>query len=212
MKLLVLFVLNSLLSLYGTVSGNIDVTAHQDFPLHLKEREDKDLTFTLRNDNGNVYRIMAVVQDGDIAGISSNLSQTIGPGTSSRMNFTAKLRGIFLGRTTVKLYTNSNSVSGPDPAMYDVISEDLDNTGPSDWYQIPGEYNVTVSRKESAISHSFTGTIIILVCLANIAMGCKTELSVVKEVLKKPIGPLTGMFSQFLLMPLVSLNCYYCRN
>lgn len=206
-KLFILFVFNFLLTLYGAVSANktspyqMDVTSHQDFPLHIKEDEKNTVTFTLRSYSGEVFKIMPVISDPDIATVGTNMTHTM---DADSFNLTAVLKGIFLGRTSLKLYANTNVVN--DPAMYDMVSKQKDELDLSDWYELPGEYEVTVSRIESAISHSFTGMVIVLVCLANVAMGCKTELSVVKEVLRRPVGPLTGMFSQFILMPLVCIQ------
>ena len=203
-KLMLLFVLNCLLSVVGHVSANktnpyyMDVTAHQEFPMHVKEDVETELTFTLRSYSGEVFKIMPVVMDPDIAEIRTNMSQTM---DTNVYNFTTMIKGLFLGRTSIKLFTNRTVVDDPD--RYDMVPISSKDLGEYDWYQQPGEYQLTVSRVEGALSHSFTGMVIILVCLANVAMGCKTELNVVKEVLKKPIGPVTGMFSQFVLMPLV---------
>lgn len=169
--------------------------------MHIDEEEERMLTFTLGSDSGKVFKIVPVVSHSDLAELQTNMSQTM---DSKMMNFTTKLKGIFLGRTSIKLYANTSELHGS--AMYDLASGKVGEDDLAEWYQLPGEYDVAVSRVESALSHSFTGVVIVLVCLANVAMGCKTELSVVKEVLKKPVGPLTGMFSQFILMPLVSIG------
>lgn len=198
------------MSLCVNVSANktdpyyMAVTPHQEFPFHVDENEETELTFTIQSYSGEVFKIFPVVGDTEIAEIKTNMSQTM---DSNLFNLTTKLKGVFLGRTTIKLFTNTNVVA--DIEKYDEVSLSPDNPDLSDWYQQPVEYNVTVSRVESALSHSFTGMVIVLVCLANIALGCKTELQVVKEVLKKPIGPATGMFSQFILMPLVRNGSFY---
>jgi hypothetical protein len=74
------------------------------------------------------------------------------------------------------------------------------------WVEYIDAYNVIVTRESRPIDTAFTVSIIILVCIANIAMGCKTDIGVVKATLKKPIAPLTGLASQFLLMPLVNIG------
>lgn len=203
-KLFVLFVLNCLLSFYGNVFANktnpyyLEVEAHENFPVHVKENEEKSMTFTFRNYQGTVFKILPVISDPDLAEVKMNMSASLGPKETA--NLTAKVKGTFLGKTFLQLFVNKTSAK--EPAKYDRLHH---SSEPDiyDWYELPERYEITVSRVESAISHSFTGMVIILVCLANVAMGCKTELSVVKQVLKKPVGPLTGMFSQFVLMPLV---------
>ncbi|KAH3778892.1 ileal sodium/bile acid cotransporter-like [Dreissena polymorpha] len=212
-KLFVFFVLNCLLSLYGSVSGNnaseiesfgAEVNTSHNLPFLIKEREEKLMSFTLRNYRGEVFRIVPVSDNIDIADVRANMTDTLEPFSS--MNFTAKVKGNFLGRVVMKLFINTTPVTEED--MYDLANSEGKESG-MEWYELPEKYDITVSRDESALSHSFTGIIIILVCLANVAMGCKTELAVVKEVLQKPIGPLTGMFSQFVLMPLIALGVIF---
>ena len=43
-----------------------------------------------------------------------------------------------------------------------------------------------------------------LLLIANVGMGCKIDLDVVKEVLRRPIAPTIGFCCQFIVMPLVS--------
>lgn len=203
-KLVVLFILNFVISLCGTVSANktnpyyMEVEPHQDFPVHIKDNEEKTLSFTFRNHQGTVFRIMPVISDPDVAEVRMNMSERLQPKETA--NFTAKVKGTFLGKTFLRMFINTTQVK--EPEKYDVGSA----YEPEEWYELPEKYEITVSRVESALSHSFTGMVIVLVCLANVAMGCKTELPVVKEVLKRPVGPVTGMFSQFILMPLVCIN------
>ncbi|XP_045191367.2 ileal sodium/bile acid cotransporter-like [Mercenaria mercenaria] len=208
-KLLVLFILNCLLSLYGTVCANktnpyyIEVESHQDFPLHVKENEEKSLSFTFRNYQGTVFKILPVLSNPELAEVHMNMTENLNPKETA--NFTAKVKGTFLGKTFLRMFVNTSQVK--EPEKYDEgYSQEPDTY---EWYELPEKYEITVSRLESALSHSFTGMVIILVCLANVAMGCKTELSVVKEVLRRPVGPLTGMFSQFILMPLIALGVIY---
>jgi sodium/bile acid cotransporter 3/5 len=205
-KLFILFMLNFVVSLYGTVSANktnpyyVEVEPHQEFPLHIKDNEEQTLTFTFRNYQGTVFRIKPVISEPDVADVYMNASESLEPKETA--NFTAKVKGSFLGKTFLRMFINTTQVK--EPEKYD---QGYSYEG-EEWYELPEKYEITVSRVEGALSHSFTGMVIILVCLANVAMGCKTELSVVKEVLKRPIGPLTGMFSQFILMPLVCCRYY----
>ena len=44
-----------------------------------------------------------------------------------------------------------------------------------------------------------------LISLAYINMGCALDLEVMKEVLRRPVGPCIGFLSQFLFMPICSV-------
>ncbi|KAL4234800.1 hypothetical protein ACF0H5_006442 [Mactra antiquata] len=214
-KLFILFVLNCFISLYGCVSANktnpyfVDIQSNDDFPIHIKENEEKSVTFTIVNYQDTVFRVIPVPTDPDLMETRYNASHHLGAKMTS--NFTVRVRGTLLGRTFLKLFMNKSDgydvADEPSRESYTLVTDaDPDQR---DWYEIPNKYEVTISRDESALSHAFTGMIIVLVCLANVAMGCKTELAVVKEVLRKPIGPVTGMFSQFILMPLICLAVIY---
>lgn len=194
-KLFIVFIVNCLLSIYGSVCANktdpfyVEVESHETFPVHIKDNEERELAFTFRNYQGTVFKIMPVIDEPDLAEVKANMSDHLEAETST--NLTMKLKGSFLGKTFLRFYVNTTAVHEPD--SYDLVdTHELDKT---DWYQLKDSYEVTISRVESAISHSFTGMVIVLVCLANVAMGCKTEIQVVKEVLRRPVGPLTGMFS-----------------
>jgi hypothetical protein len=103
------------------------------------------------------------------------------------------LRGLFLGRTVIHIMDVTNNTFELDPPA--IIPQ-----RPT----IVGEYHVSVIRKERIIDHVFLGLVTLMVIFANVGMGCKIELSVVKEVLMKPIAPAIGFFCQYLIMPLVS--------
>ncbi|XP_066596748.1 ileal sodium/bile acid cotransporter-like isoform X2 [Prorops nasuta] len=64
--------------------------------------------------------------------------------------------------------------------------------------------SVATIRQERVIDHIFTGSVIILVSLLYINFGCAMDWSVCQETLRRPIGPLIGMFCQFIIMPLLS--------
>ena len=44
----------------------------------------------------------------------------------------------------------------------------------------------------------------LMIVLNTINMGGQLDLEIIKAVFKKPIGPIVGFVSQFILMPLVS--------
>ncbi|CAC5393304.1 SLC10A3_5 [Mytilus coruscus] len=110
---------------------------------------------------------------------------------NKQSNITVTIYGSFLGETVLRFLVNK-SLNGTLRG---------DNV---DWYDYTETYKLVVKRDSRPIDTAFTVSIIILVCLANVAMGCKTDLDVVKSTLKRPIAPLTGLASQFLLMPLIA--------
>ena len=54
------------------------------------------------------------------------------------------------------------------------------------------------------ISDLFLKSIGVLLALVYINMGATLELEVVKNIVKKPVGPLVGICCQYVAMPLVS--------
>jgi Sodium Bile acid symporter family len=108
-------------------------------------------------------------------------------------NCSFALRGLFLGRTVIRI-----------SYMLDTSDNVLQNRS-SDILAFVEEYHVSVVRKERIIDHVFLGLVTLMVIFANIGMGCKIELDVVKEVLIKPIAPVIGFCCQYVIMPLVSI-------
>ncbi|GLH03808.1 Uncharacterized protein GBIM_09651, partial [Gryllus bimaculatus] len=66
--------------------------------------------------------------------------------------------------------------------------------------------NITVVREEKAIDKAFTWSVATLVSIIYINFGCAIEPDIVKKTLKRPIGPVIGFMSQFVVMPLVSFG------
>lgn len=65
---------------------------------------------------------------------------------------------------------------------------------------------IIVTRKERVIDHVFTGSVILLVSLLNVNFGAAIDLSKMRGILTRPIGPAIGFVGQFLVMPLVSFG------
>jgi len=59
-------------------------------------------------------------------------------------------------------------------------------------------------RVERLIDKAFMVVVIILVFIVNLGLGCKTDMDKIKSTLRRPIAPIVGVCSQFILMPLVS--------
>ncbi|XP_076470032.1 hepatic sodium/bile acid cotransporter-like [Babylonia areolata] len=67
-----------------------------------------------------------------------------------------------------------------------------------------GRQEIVVIRQHRAIDTAFNVVVVLLVVIVNLGVGCKTDLGVIKATLRRPIAPVTGFFSQFLIMPLIS--------
>ncbi|XP_065349906.1 ileal sodium/bile acid cotransporter-like [Cloeon dipterum] len=65
---------------------------------------------------------------------------------------------------------------------------------------------VSVIRTKRLVDKIFIITVPILVSLIYINFGCALNWTVVKNTLKRPIGPAIGFVSQFLFMPLISFG------
>lgn len=70
---------------------------------------------------------------------------------------------------------------------------------PFTFFQVP----ITVILYKSTIQHIFLGSVILLVSLNYVNMGCAIDMHVIKETLKRPVGPLVGLVTQFGVMPAV---------
>ena len=60
------------------------------------------------------------------------------------------------------------------------------------------------SRHSKTLNAIFLSTLGCLIMLANVMMGCELNLSVVADVIRRPVAPGIGFACQFLAMPLVS--------
>jgi ileal sodium/bile acid cotransporter, putative len=64
--------------------------------------------------------------------------------------------------------------------------------------------NIIVTIEKTSLQSIFTVSMVILVSLNYINLGCAMDLEIVQSVLKKPIAPAVGFVSQYVFMPLVS--------
>ena len=129
------------------------------------------------------------------------------------------VRGEFMGRTHLKFMTPQNSYSN-DKFHYITNSNTSvlfttegsggsTQDGGQNWREIAGVYDVTVVRTQTWVDYLFFGVVTIVVLSANVFMGFKIDLEVVKEVLKKPLAPGIGFVCQFIVMPLVGICVQY---
>lgn len=163
-------------------------------------------------------RVCGKAEETDIAEAHVSMTQTVEViREQDEGHFNITVKGLFVGRTHIFLYfvfTSSEDFSSCDIDVSGVIQADnmarLNLTGayPEGPHKkaVGAKYSVAVVREERAIDVAFNVIVVLLVLVVNLGMGCKTELSVVKEVLRRPVGPITGLCSQFIIMPLVKLE------
>lgn len=136
--------------------------------------------------------------------------------TSGQFHFSVK--GLFVGRTVIRLMFvfSQNKVNLPCETAVENYAIQRGNqfnftnvypTGNQITVSYGIGYEVVVVRENRPIDIVFNVVVILLVCIVNLGMGCKTELSVVRATLRRPIAPLIGFCSQFILMPLVMNEC-----
>lgn len=66
--------------------------------------------------------------------------------------------------------------------------------------------NVSVIRKPRAIDLAFTYSVAALVAIIYINMGAALDTTTIKDTLKRPVGPVIGFFSQFVIMPVLAFG------
>lgn len=98
------------------------------------------------------------------------------------------VHGVFLGSTT---------------AYVEVIRPNVDPEGTSNTLAL------TVIRESRAIDHAFTGSVIVLVALLYINFGAALDLTKLKGIITRPVGPAIGFCGQFVVMPLLSFGLAY---
>jgi len=73
----------------------------------------------------------------------------------------------------------------------------------------PLQLTVTRSKAKKTASKVFGYSVAVLISLVYINFGCALDLKVMKEVLRRPVGPAIGFVSQFVFMPLISFLLGY---
>ncbi|KAJ8715621.1 hypothetical protein PYW07_010103 [Mythimna separata] len=116
-----------------------------------------------------------------------NSTYTLTEDHVQKKRFDGKVRvtGKFLGRTNVLVRHHRSGTEG---------------------IQVNGSLPVIVLRPERVIDTIFVTSVATFVSLIFINFGCAMHWPTVKDVLRRPIGPLIGMCGQFLFMPLMSFG------
>ncbi|CAL4210126.1 unnamed protein product [Meganyctiphanes norvegica] len=69
-----------------------------------------------------------------------------------------------------------------------------------------GSLKMTVQLSYQALTDAFTLALSIIVAIIYINMGCTLDFTVVKQIIKRPIGPAIGVVCQYGFMPLIAFG------
>ena len=120
----------------------------------------------------------------DVVELVHGGSVTVCEGLSSNASLPhLTLRGLRMGRTSLECRIEDNVTMGA-PLL--------------------GKYKIAVIREPHVLYPFFLCMVSIIIVCVNIGMGCALDFEVVKTVLRRPLAPAIGFFSQFLVMPIVS--------
>ena len=144
-------------------------------------------------------RLRCVVLNPDIVELVHGGSVTVCaglPANATRPHLT--VRGLRMGRTIIDCLID-DGVRGHDNA--------------TTWMPMSSKrVMIAVVREPHVLDKFFFALIPFIVVCVNVGMGCAIDLKVVMEVLRRPVAPAIGFFSQFLVMPLVSNIIAYQRR
>jgi len=172
-----------------------------------------------------VGQLCVVSEDQTVASLQSNdliIGDSNDGKDEAKRNNSFIVEGVFIGRTRLNFYSRVEEVRGSESSalsnytkLFGTTNYSIDNdrlnaqcgeNGAGAWRQLPESYNVAVVRPDRIVDKIFIALVTLVVVVSNIGMGCKIDLAVVKEVLKKPIPPIIGFCCQFLIMPVVSIK------
>lgn len=77
--------------------------------------------------------------------------------------------------------------------------------GGGDWLDVW----VVRSKESRRLTVYFVISVVVLISMANVMMGCELDIDAVLATLKKPVAPGIGLFAQFIIMPLLSYLIAY---
>ena len=95
---------------------------------------------------------------------------------------------------------SEDSEEDEEGGMEEAVHVSLSSDAPT----LMSSFKITCILTDRTLPDIFTLVMTIMIVLNTVNMGGQLDLQIIKEVFKKPIGPVVGAVSQFLLMPLVS--------
>ncbi|XP_023222731.1 ileal sodium/bile acid cotransporter-like [Centruroides sculpturatus] len=138
------------------------------------EEQKEWVNFNSSDETWEGAKLELKVDDADIADITDSVVNY------EQLYGNLTVEGKFLGRTKVRACLHSK------------------------WNNNCQTLPVTVLKKERAVTKAFIISVAIIVTLSYVNMGCAVDLTVVKNVLLKPFGPIVGFLCQYLIMPLIA--------
>jgi sodium/bile acid cotransporter 3/5 len=155
----------------------------------------------------------------------------------STVSFSTELQQYEVDVGVVHVVTSDGTIASPYPTDKTYILTTENISDPSKWssaFNVSGNFlgyaevhlqlrdsnsqavlkysnavNVKVVRSERVIDTVFTYSVAVLVSIIYINFGCALDWSVFKNTVRRPLGPIIGFTSQFLIMPLVSFIFLY---
>ncbi|CAG2164854.1 unnamed protein product [Oppiella nova] len=171
----------SVILLLLEVTAALSVTFRPSPVNQLKEDEIITVSIELNNSvhkfNSNDYYDLYV---GDPSVVEVLGDKTLIVGSNGPLNGTFELRGKCLGHSWLQVI---NKYDAND------VSERL---------------AISVIRKTSQLTKIFTISVAVLISMNYINMGCALDMTVVLQVLKRPIAPTIGFVCQYTFMPLIA--------
>lgn len=88
---------------------------------------------------------------------------------------------------------------------YGEITFEIFDTATNQSYEKIFVYKIPIIRTNAfnTLSHIFTATMTILICINTFVMGLQLDWKIILGVLRRPIAPTIGFCCQFIIMPLV---------
>lgn len=143
--------------------------------------------------SGNIELYMKIHEsEPEVARLVSNDTLQIDLGDTSTWAGNITIQGVFLGRTYLMFYQKLPEGS------------ELEGNATKEAAESQYRYHIAVIRPKRILDTVFIAVVAIVVLVPKVGMGCKLDLKVVRDVLKKPLAPIIGFICQFVIMPGVS--------
>jgi sodium/bile acid cotransporter 3/5 len=155
----------------------------------------------------------------------------------SEVKFSANLQREDIDYGVVHVVTSDGRIASPYPTDKIYLLKNENISDPGSWssaFNITGNFlgyaevylqlrdnregtvlsssnsvTVKVVRSERVVDKLFTYSVAVLVSVIYINFGCALDWSAFKKTVRRPLGPVIGFTSQFLVMPLVSFIFLY---
>lgn len=134
--------------------------------------------------NTNQPYIQLVSRDPNLASVKHQHSMVFFPINKTAVDTNFDLYGEFLGQTDIFV-----EITNPTDNVTERSNQSL---------------RVTILRPARVIDKLFTYSVIILVSILYINFGAALSLETIKDILRRPVGPIICFVCQFILMPLTS--------